>query len=963
MTFSQEKLVDFDNQEVVRQPTNLLQCFFPKINKEQSEAEEQSEERGKQEQEPAPAETAENGNKEPAEKAENSNKEPAEPAEKDNTETAEKGNEPAETGNSEPPIEDEEREAANIATRQTFQSMGLRCAKRVAEHLLLENAYESNLLPDISRVDYLEGNLGRTNLRPLEGLPPFIDDLYTFGYFSRDECVVHRGKLCYTSGEEGAAKLVVRSIANALERALGKTKPIPVAIVHTVAVSQTESSTIRSTIARIEKDTAHSAKEKWKQIHPGKEIAGYFVAKCDVSEISLQSIHAGLYVFKKCLEGYGYGIYSIDYTQDFSGVLDREALVAYLGFQKQGDFCTAIAEETPTILENTKTVGNHVCTWIETTEEERASRTKVYNKVVSNFEAGEIRQQVGGHLADYVDCPNLHLRQTFQHPDVQTRGCTRIEVSLYAPKLEELSSEKAADIIRKVLQKVSAEEEEDGVFVVQPPSKQWQNLAKNLDRCLVLADRPQGNIIVGWYGHTVTGRISGVHVNPKPAKVQEEKKWERAVLWAAGDFGFRKCPIFRVDILAADEQGVEIGPLRCYMKGENSRTILVGSKKPTQLHPNGPDLSKLLPPTDMVEWEWRDKKCHAIGSDSSKYSLQEIKEIADKRQISTLSTVNRAKRLAELCYSRTVEKWRRNRKQIVKKEHKRLLEAEKARQAELTNLQKYAEKQKKIQAKSWEIRATVIGALSGETKKVAELQNDLQWDVLGFRRKDEKYRAVLRHSKEAPVVVWATKGLQKIILHCLDSFRTEEKKDCNGRELFWLVYFTDLAEFGGLSLRIEDSKSFQNQEGQTIVWNPIQVLSAPDSRRIEELQTLRTKSMEYESLRVELAKNFLQKISAPSNKNIKKTTDLPEGEYICKRFAETTFRKARRTILFLLPLGEDGEPKTDEETPTHGVFLEKTINEMGGLAVLKKRREYLRCWLGEEKTTPSKRKCRRVAIT
>jgi hypothetical protein len=377
MAFSQEKLVDFDNQEVILQPTNHVAIFFPKTSKEQPEAEEQPEERGKQ-----AAET----------------KEPA-------TETAET----AETGNTEPAEQAEDggggREAANIATRQTFQSMGLRCAKKVAEHLLLENAYESNLLPDISTVDYLEGNLGRTNLRPLEGLPPFVDDIFVFGYVSRDECVFHRGQLCCTSGEEGAAKLVVRSIANALERALGETKHIPVAIVHTVAVGQTESSTIRATIARIEKDTLSRAKGKWREIHPGKEIAGYFVAKCDVSEIALEDIHTSLHVFEKCLEGYGYGIYSIDYTQDFSGVLDREALVAHLGFRKAGDFCTAIAEDMPTILENTKTVGNHVCTWIETTEEGRASRTKAYNKVVSNFEAGEIRQPVGGHLADYVDYP------------------------------------------------------------------------------------------------------------------------------------------------------------------------------------------------------------------------------------------------------------------------------------------------------------------------------------------------------------------------------------------------------------------------------------------------------------------------------------------------------------------------------------------------------------------------------
>ena len=92
---------------------------------------------------------------------------------------------------------------ANKATKQTFEDMGLRCEKNVATHLLLENAYESNLLSDISKVDYLAGNLGRTNLRPLEGLPAFVDDIFVYGYLSREECVFRKGKLSCTSGEQG----------------------------------------------------------------------------------------------------------------------------------------------------------------------------------------------------------------------------------------------------------------------------------------------------------------------------------------------------------------------------------------------------------------------------------------------------------------------------------------------------------------------------------------------------------------------------------------------------------------------------------------------------------------------------------------------------------------------------------------------------------------------------------------
>ena len=62
-----------------------------------------------------------------------------------------------------------------MAVQSTFQSMGLRSEKAVSAHLLLENAHESYLVSDISKVDYLAGNLGRTHLRPLPGLPTFVD--------------------------------------------------------------------------------------------------------------------------------------------------------------------------------------------------------------------------------------------------------------------------------------------------------------------------------------------------------------------------------------------------------------------------------------------------------------------------------------------------------------------------------------------------------------------------------------------------------------------------------------------------------------------------------------------------------------------------------------------------------------------------------------------------------------------
>ncbi|KAK3738127.1 hypothetical protein RRG08_027740 [Elysia crispata] len=655
-----------------------------------------------------------------------------------------------------------------MAVQATFQSMGLRVEKAVAAHLLLENTHESNLVPDIARVDYLTGNLGRIHLRPLEGLSTFVDDVYVFGYLRREDCVVRGGSLSCTTGEGGAAKNTIHRIANAVYESVGKDPDgstrghIQTNLVHTIAVRErTEGSAIRETIARIEFDTQEKALGKWRELYPGDEPAGLFVAKVDVSEIPMGELQASLSAFERHLLPYGYGLYSIDYTRDFSGVLDRETLVEHLcafeGFREQGDLADAMRDRTPTILENTDSVGNHVCTWVCTSEAGYTVRTKIYNKVVSNFEAGEVREPIGGHLADYVDCPNQHLRQTFLHPDVQARGCTRIEVSLYACSGWDLSAETATEVVEEALALVSPQDlpEEEGLFVVQPPAKQWENLAACLDRCLVLADRPQGTIFVAWYAHTTTGRVSGVRV--RPTKANADASWERAVEWAAADFGFRACPIFRVDILAADEEGVELGPLRCYTKDADASTILAASKRPTQLHPDGPNPETLL----------------------------------------------------------------RN---------------------------------------------------AADPDAVAE-------------------------------VVWATKGLGAILDGCADLF--ESKTD-----------------------------------------------NRHDPQRLAALQALAEKEQEHRAIEVahQEAEQRATLLEAPAPKpmDTTKAIDLPPGEYICRRYASTTFRGAPRTLLFLVPTGENGEPTTDIETPTYGHFLEKEVGTLGGVEALRKARAPLLCNLGAE---------------
>ena len=269
------------------------------------------------------------------------------------------------------------------------------------------------------------------------------------------------------------------------------------------------------------------------ELYPNENPAAYFVTKVDVSELPMEKLQKGLPAMRRLLMSVGCGLYQIDYTQDFSGTLVRPALVQYLvrvpDFFQQGQF--AFPENGGCILDNTDSVGDHVCTFVQTRNGRTAS-TKFYNKVMCQFEAVDVRESFGGHLAHYIDSTNRHLPWTMLHPDVQRRGCTRLEISLYACDTECLSQTVAEELIAEALELANTEE---GLFVVQPPAKQWENLAQHLDR--PLGDHPQGALYLAWSGHSKTGGVQGMLVKPTAEKVADDAGWERAMQWTMGDFG------------------------------------------------------------------------------------------------------------------------------------------------------------------------------------------------------------------------------------------------------------------------------------------------------------------------------------------------------------------------------------------------------------------------------------------
>ena len=170
----------------------------------------------------------------------------------------------------------------------------------------------------------------------------------------------------------------------------------------------------------------------------------------------------------------------MDYTQDYSGTMSREKLVSHFLFRKdfrmQNGANSGLTKYT--ILDNTDSVGRNVLTYIYEDEETgNLHRVKFYNKIVSNFEAEEVRSSIGGHLADYVFSSNERLRKLFTTKDVQERGGTRLEVSVYG-KHACISPDIGSTILQRTLDMVFSVD--CPLFAIQPAKQQWNLLAEKI---------------------------------------------------------------------------------------------------------------------------------------------------------------------------------------------------------------------------------------------------------------------------------------------------------------------------------------------------------------------------------------------------------------------------------------------------------------------------------------------------
>ena len=761
----------------------------------------------------------------------------------------------------------------------TFKEMGKRSLKTIAEHILKENINEENLISDISNVNYTKNNQGKTHLQEIEGFGLFVDDLYIYGYLRKEDIVfTPKGGVSCTEGGNGSASCVVEMLRSIIKQTIGKNSNLPhVNIMHTVEIKDIGNSSILKTITEIEKNK--EVRQKWEERTLNKAFA-VFVVKVDVSNIPIQELQKYIKELEQALFTIGYYIYCVDYTRDFSGTMDKEELAKYLieeeDFREGGD--TSNMDKNNIVLKNNLSVGRNVLKYLRR-DGGSMQRVKFYNKIMSNLEAGEVRNNFGGHIFDYVYSSNERLRRLFWHPDTKKRGITRIEVSLYGRQYR-LSENIGEFLIARELNLMSKKYMR---FYIQPAANQWRALAENIKQCFILVDRPNHLVYIAWYGNSLTGRIAGVKVDY--AKKKDKEQIENLVLWAISDFGFKKVPIYRADILEYTSEKIRISPLKCYVKDRNSTTILTPCNRPGKFTEDvlDIDIEDYLPSTEFIKWEWRNKKLVSSNDRKPTGDILEMQNLVENKKISLLSLAQREKRNAELEEARKKTEWVHQTEKILN-EHVEKIKFISAKLEEL-------ERRKEQEEQAFNL---VYGKIKNLVcKKIGE-EDTGKYYIMGWLPCTYNNMVLLVDTTDTEKykLVFANTKIEKILKYFIPSFLQREIKKNMVLNFYKPIYDNHTNYF---ILEIEQKQRFL-KNGKWLEYFPVSIDPREEKLKIEIQKILK----EEEDLNEKTENLFLEEIEAPDKaKNADKCIDIEEGEFKILSYSRTIFRGNKKTFLYL----------------------------------------------------------------
>jgi hypothetical protein len=769
----------------------------------------------------------------------------------------------------------------------TFKNLGKRGCADVPIHILRENLYNSNLICDVSKNNIFENHEGKTDLKNIENKDIFIDDLYIYFPFRKNDCVKMNGCTRLTASAVSTYASVIRNITTTT---LNITRYSPAKVLWSV-LFQNSTSKIISTISQLQETNKSVLKFIKNNNERDDPYVGYSVAKIGLENVERGECFKNIEKLTNRLNAQGFNIYSLDITRDFSGTFNRGETVKYMlstgDFQMDG---TGGTQTKNTILSDISQTGKHVLTYL-TTWGGLTLRVKYYNKWLCQLETATVRTPYGSNISHYVQGNDEHLYETLHDEEVKNRGITRIEISIYGFNPKTTGYLQLIENERQLLNKSKT-------IYINSLQNQYQNLIRNVKSCVCLAIKDTKTRYLAYWGNDLTGRIVGIkHIS------RSVEKWEHGTDSFISKFALKNCPIYYIEILnlpKTDQEGkLKIAPLRTFFKNNESKTYLTRTNKVNAIFKDDTiNVSELFNPTDTIDWELKfsGKKCKLEDVKKLRHPIYELPTNPEKR-ISLKSNMERKNHIYDMKEQKLLSIWKYKTDLELSIEKEYILN-------EYDTFKKLAEEQ---QIKADELRESLKKSEANVKKSLALVKNhNLQRAIClkdtpqGLYRvntiakickKQIKYYVVLENENMELLTVYGTdwgalsKTRMFVIGETIQAFLTKTKKSL--QEMDILVSISELLKFTSGVKNVEYRK-----------------IEIEKSEVVELKNTLNFQLKECELLKNELLEDSKGiKKCAIIGKMVEKNPyflKMEPGEFDIKKIGRYVFRKKNRIVVNVL---------------------------------------------------------------
>ena len=192
-------------------------------------------------------------------------------------------------------------------------------------------------------------------------------------------------------------------------------------------------------------------------------------------------------------------INDIDFTQDFSGLINKEEVITWLLINRDFRMQESYDLATHTILDNDLKISRNCLTFIKLTSNGDI-RYKLYNKFVQTLGSPSVRDLVGSHIGDYISNPNDKMKKAIML--AKYTGILRLEITFYRHSTHEKLTKELINTHMNFLKELLLNE----LIYHNPINNQFNLVCDNIVHNICIYNSKFNTALTSLFRNSLTGK-------------------------------------------------------------------------------------------------------------------------------------------------------------------------------------------------------------------------------------------------------------------------------------------------------------------------------------------------------------------------------------------------------------------------------------------------------------------------